>query len=52
MPPSKFEQENIHTGANAFVPQLQTSSHNFIPSAAPSGGLVASGSVFQPTAGM
>ena len=48
--PSKFEQENIHTSASSFVPQLQTSSHNFIPSA-PSGGLVASSSVFQPTAG-
>lgn len=47
---TKFEQENIHS-ASAYMsqPQLQTSSQNFVPTAAPQSTLISSLNSFQPT---
>ena len=40
MPPSKFEQENIHSSAPSFIPQLQTTSQNFVPTASANANLI------------
>ena len=47
MPPTKFEQENIHN--SSLVTLLQTSSQNFMPTGTQVGNLVSNGTTFQPS---